>query len=250
MDNKLTYDQGYDSKLNAEFVTDLIAAHKEFKPAVRDAANEFFDSKYVTLDGAWDAVKDALFAHNLMVIQTVQIDSQIGPVLMTELLHKNGVHRVSLYPIRPAKEGDPQAFASCTTYARRYGLMGIAMICPEDDDGNAAAAGSGTKAAAPRAAKPTGSANTGTPVQVVSAVTETKMSKAGKPYTQHTIAFSDGTEWKTFDGGLKAMAESAKNLKIAVTYETQKEGKYTNLTAVNSAGEGVVEVDSAADLPF
>ena len=33
-----------------------------------------------------------------------------------------------------------QGVGSAQTYARRYGLMGLAGIAPEDDDGNAAAA--------------------------------------------------------------------------------------------------------------
>jgi hypothetical protein len=32
-----------------------------------------------------------------------------------------------------------QGFGSAVTYARRYGLMAMAGIAPEDDDGNAAA---------------------------------------------------------------------------------------------------------------
>jgi hypothetical protein len=32
-----------------------------------------------------------------------------------------------------------QGYGSAVTYARRYGLMGMAGIAPEDDDGNAAA---------------------------------------------------------------------------------------------------------------
>ena len=44
-------------------------------------------------------------------------------------------------------KNDMQGYGSAVTYARRYGLMGMAGIAPEDDDGNAAAK------AAPKPAK-------------------------------------------------------------------------------------------------
>jgi hypothetical protein len=37
-------------------------------------------------------------------------------------------------------KNDMQGYGSAVTYARRYGLMCMAGIAPEDDDGNAAAA--------------------------------------------------------------------------------------------------------------
>jgi hypothetical protein len=40
--------------------------------------------------------------------------------------------------VQPVK-ADPQGEGSALTYARRYALMAIAGIAPEDDDGNAAA---------------------------------------------------------------------------------------------------------------
>jgi hypothetical protein len=36
-------------------------------------------------------------------------------------------------------KNDMQGYGSAVTYARRYGLMAMAGIAPEDDDGNAAA---------------------------------------------------------------------------------------------------------------
>ena len=38
------------------------------------------------------------------------------------------------------QKNDMQGLGSAITYARRYGLMSMAGIAPEDDDGNAAAA--------------------------------------------------------------------------------------------------------------
>jgi hypothetical protein len=41
------------------------------------------------------------------------------------------------YPIQPVKN-DPQGLGSAITYARRYSLMAIVGIAPDDDDGEAA----------------------------------------------------------------------------------------------------------------
>ncbi len=41
-------------------------------------------------------------------------------------------------PAVPANKQDPQGYGSALTYARRYSLMAVCGIAPEDDDGNAA----------------------------------------------------------------------------------------------------------------
>jgi hypothetical protein len=55
------------------------------------------------------------------------------------LLHVSGEELRSRVPLIIGKP-DMQGFGSAVTYARRYGLMAMAGIAPEDDDGNAAAA--------------------------------------------------------------------------------------------------------------
>jgi hypothetical protein len=134
----------------------LAKAQAQFKPAIKDANNPFFKSKYVDLAGAIDASRDALIANDIAVIQTT--DTIIGglatpiTVLTTTLAHKSGEWISGSYPINPVKN-DPQGVGSAITYARRYSLMAAIGLAAEDDDGNAA---SETPKTAPKVASKTG----------------------------------------------------------------------------------------------
>jgi len=119
-------------------VAAFIKAQQAFKPAVKDAVNPHFKSKYVTLQAAIDAVLPALHANGFALIQrTSVVDGRT--ILRTELLHVSNECLVSDYPVHPVK-ADPQGEGSALTYARRYALMALCGIAPEDDDGNAAVA--------------------------------------------------------------------------------------------------------------
>lgn len=113
----------------------LAKAQKAFKPAIKDANNPFFKSKYVDLSGAIDAIRDALADNGLSVVQSV--DSGDKLTLQTTLMHSSGEWIASVYPITAAKQ-DPQGIGSAVTYARRYSLMALVGLAAEDDDGEAA----------------------------------------------------------------------------------------------------------------
>jgi hypothetical protein len=237
--------------VNQGFVDALIAAQKKFKPAVRNQENEFYGSSYVDLEGAWDCVRDALHEHGFTVIQTVNVDKEFGPMLVTELVHRDGGHRLSLYPLAPAKPNDPQALGGATTYARRYALMAMLMLCPEDDDGNAASA----KAAAPATgykAKPKQKEMTipgqpSAPVYVKDVTSETRPGWRG---SRTTVTFSDGAELSTFDPGVAGMAHTCKSANAQVEYTTEQKGKYVNLAGIRAVSGQIIEVEAPSDLPF
>lgn len=114
----------------------LLLARKAFKSAVKDAKNDFFKSKYATLDNVIDAVNDALLDNGIFYTQPMEVlDGKI--ILHTRFIHESGQWIGGTYPVHPVKN-DPQGEGSATTYARRYALMALAGIAPEDDDGNAA----------------------------------------------------------------------------------------------------------------
>jgi hypothetical protein len=115
----------------------LSKAQAAFKPAIKDAANPFFKSKYVDLAGAIDASREALAANGLAVIQTTEVLDNGTTVLRTTLAHSSGEWIASVYPVVPVK-ADPQGMGSALTYARRYCLMAIIGLAAEDDDGNQA----------------------------------------------------------------------------------------------------------------
>ena len=124
-----------------QIVPALIKARSKFKAAVKDAKNAQFKkngqgSGYATLDSVIDAVTDALLENGIYYTQQTDI-VDARTILYTRFLHTSGQWIGGAYPVHPVKN-DPQGEGSALTYARRYALMALAGIAPEDDDGNAA----------------------------------------------------------------------------------------------------------------
>lgn len=114
----------------------LIKAQGEFAPAVKAKVNPHFKSKYVPLDAVLDAIAEPLRNNGIAILQHTDIEDACT-VLVTRLVHESGEWIGGRYPVHPVK-ADPQGEGSALTYARRYALMALAGIAPEDDDGNAA----------------------------------------------------------------------------------------------------------------
>lgn len=120
----------------AKIMPALIKAQSDFAPAVKAKVNPHFKSKYVPLDAVIDAIAEPLRNNGIAIVQqTDVVDAQT--ILVTRLIHESGEWLAGRYPVHPIK-ADPQGEGSALTYARRYALMAIAGIAPEDDDGNAA----------------------------------------------------------------------------------------------------------------
>ncbi len=122
----------------------LIRAKLNFAPAVKSRKNDFFKSKYVPLDVVIDVTEHALLNEGLVIIQTTLVEGAIS-VLQTSLVHESGEFISGNYLLKPVKD-DPQGHGSAMTYARRYCMMAILGIAPEDDDGNAASGNAEAKA--------------------------------------------------------------------------------------------------------
>jgi hypothetical protein len=138
------------SETIAELATALSAAQGEIEGAVKDSTNPHFRSKYADLGAVWAACRPALAKHGLAIVQLPR--SQDGCILLeTVLMHKSG-EWISDTLALPVSKPDAQGYGSAMTYARRYGLMAVVGIAPEDDDGNAAVQGK-TPAAANAPAK-------------------------------------------------------------------------------------------------
>ena len=121
----------------------LNKAQKEMGKAVKNATNPHFRSNYADLKSVVEAVMPAFLANGFAVTQPNGAND-LGDYVQTVLLHENGTTFVSRVYLRLGKQ-DMQGYGSATTYARRYGLLGMAGIAPEDDDGNAAVASSKNK---------------------------------------------------------------------------------------------------------
>lgn len=116
----------------------LAKAQGEIEGAVKGSVNPHFRSKYADLGAVWDACREALTKNGIAVIQPV-VRTEGGPtVTITRLVHSSGQWMEDGgIPLILSKE-DMQGLGSALTYSRRYGLMAMVGIAPEDDDGNAA----------------------------------------------------------------------------------------------------------------
>mgnify|MGYP000846839713 FL=1 len=114
----------------------LAAAQAEMGPALKDSTNPAFRSKYADLASVMAACLPALNKHGIAVIQP-PTDDEYGRYVKTILVHESGETLECRVPLIIGKN-DMQGYGSAVTYARRYGLMSMAGIAPEDDDGNAA----------------------------------------------------------------------------------------------------------------
>lgn len=116
----------------------LAAAQMQMGKALKQSSNPHFRSKYADLGSVMDACLPALNAVGIAVVQPAGEDD-FGRFVETRLIHGNSGETLTCkVPLIVAKN-DMQGYGSAVTYARRYGLMAMAGIAPEDDDGNAAA---------------------------------------------------------------------------------------------------------------
>ena len=120
-----------------ELAEALAKAQAGITGALKDSANPFFKSKYADLASVMEACLPALNSNGICVIQPT-VDEDGTRYVKTILAHTSGQTLECRVPLIVQKN-DMQGYGSAVTYARRYGLMGMAGIAPEDDDGNAAA---------------------------------------------------------------------------------------------------------------
>jgi hypothetical protein len=116
-------------------IKDLINAQKQTAPLIKNAINPHFRNKYADLGAVIEASMDAFHKNNFAVLQASDSDEH-GPYVNTMLCHTSGVTFESKVYLALSKQ-DMQGLGSAITYARRYGLLGMAGLAAEDDDGNA-----------------------------------------------------------------------------------------------------------------
>ena len=115
----------------------LVAAQMEMTKAVKGSTNPHYRSKYADLGNVMDACLPALNKNGIAVIQP-QSHADGEDYVITRFIHTSGETMETSVRLLIVK-ADMQGMGSAITYARRYGLMELAGIAPEDDDGNAAA---------------------------------------------------------------------------------------------------------------
>ena len=129
-----------DNKVQA--IKALNKAQSEMQDIIKTTKG--YNYMYADLHNVMEAVIPALSKNGFAFIQPSGGD-ELGDYVETILLHESGFSFKSrIYLLIGAKK-DMQTLGSAMTYARRYGLLGMAGIAPEDDDGNAAVATSKNK---------------------------------------------------------------------------------------------------------
>ena len=148
-----------------ELAKALSKAQAVMEGAIRDSTNPFFKSTYADLASVWDACRKPLADNGLCVIQSIASDQDYcftGKIAIStkdstgrtigtreeerrfiylnvtsRLLHTSGQWFEDTISV--PVEADPQSLGKVTTYIRRYAMMALVGIAPEDDDGEAAA---------------------------------------------------------------------------------------------------------------
>lgn len=114
------------------------AARKEIKNPSFDSENPHFRSKFASLQAVMNATIPKLAEHGISVHQDLQT-ADGGIACYTHLCHESGEEKVYGPLVIPFTKHDAQGYASASTYARRYHLMGVVgVVGDNDDDGNAA----------------------------------------------------------------------------------------------------------------
>lgn len=116
---------------------DLRKAQQEMTAAMKDTENPHFRSKYADLGAVQAACLPALHKHGFAVFQPLVTD-ETGHWVETIFAHESGETLSCRVPLLLGKH-DMQGLGSAVTYARRYGLLCMSGVAPEDDDGNKAA---------------------------------------------------------------------------------------------------------------
>lgn len=123
-----------------ELAAALAKAQAQIKAAKKDTKNDFLKSSYADLASVWDSCREALSANGLSITQLPQYND--GTVVVTCLLmHASGewIESVLSAPLGEGKGlSDLQLIGKAITYLRRYTLMAMVGVAPEDDDGNTA----------------------------------------------------------------------------------------------------------------
>jgi hypothetical protein len=119
-----------------ELALALSKAQAENGTVSKDAKNPFYKNNYATLAQVWETVRPILTSHGLSVVQMPSHDEN-GYYVESMLIHSSGQWIKSKTYMKPVKD-DPQGIGSLISYARRYALQSLVMVCPDDDDGEAA----------------------------------------------------------------------------------------------------------------
>jgi hypothetical protein len=120
-----------------EIATALSAAQSSVQDATKNAKNSHYKSDYADLSHVLEAIRPALKAQNLSVVQLpFSSGSRVGVV--TRLLHSSGEWLEESIDLEVEGRNLAQAAGSHITYFRRYSLASLFAIHQKDDDAESA----------------------------------------------------------------------------------------------------------------
>jgi hypothetical protein len=112
----------------------LIQAQAAFGTVRKDGTANY--GRYAKLETVIDVIEGPLHDAGIVWFQPVEVRDNGEVVLLTVLVHAETGERIeSRYPVRCKDPQDPQKVGGAVTYARRYALLALLGLAPEDDDG-------------------------------------------------------------------------------------------------------------------
>ena len=117
-------------------IDDYVRAQQAMGKAIKNSTNPHFRSSYADLGNVYDACLKPFNDNGSTVTQPSGRD-EYGDYVSTNITHVTGMAFQSKVYLVIEKQ-TMQGLGSAITYARRYGLLQMAGIAPEDDDGNEA----------------------------------------------------------------------------------------------------------------
>lgn len=131
----------------------LSKAQGEIEGAAKDSQNPHFKSSYADLASVWRAIREPLSKNGLAIMQWPRVSD--GAVEI-ETIVAHGEQFISDVLWMPCSKMDAHGIGSAITYGRRYALMAVAGVAPEDDDGYGAVQGAPGSAGAGGEFRPAG----------------------------------------------------------------------------------------------
>ena len=112
----------------------------KLKGKAKGSGKEYeYSYTYANLPDALEACRDTLNTNGIAIVQEPATGGGQGIEVRTMLVHSSGQWLRSGALFMPSKSG-AQDVGSAITYARRYQLLAMVGLAPEDDDGAAAQA--------------------------------------------------------------------------------------------------------------
>lgn len=132
----------------------LMKAQQAFGPVLKNATNPHLKSKYADLGAVIETITGPLNDNGLLFFQTIQPGGEVPELVTAIVLVATGDKIESHAPLISKDPTNPQAFGAAVTYMRRYSLLAMCGLSPEDDDGHAATQHVTARATSPRSTAP------------------------------------------------------------------------------------------------